>query len=109
MATSSFPRLKSAGLRGAKLVAKSQMTKVTVGMTKKDELIAYRKMLRIARQALKRIRDYEAGAHSIARNALDEIEQSAYYIERIKGPMRRGGPREVVVEKKYEDDEGGWS
>jgi hypothetical protein len=47
-------------------------------MSAAKELIVYRKMLRIARQALQRIRDYEAGPHSIARNALDEIEQTGF-------------------------------
>lgn len=39
------------------------------------EIVSYRKMLRVARTALQRIRDYEAGAHTIARNALREIDE----------------------------------
>jgi hypothetical protein len=42
------------------------------------ELIVYRKMLRTARRALQRIRDYEPGAHSIARAALEEIERTGF-------------------------------
>jgi len=47
-------------------------------MSAAKELIVYRKMLRTARRALQRIRDYEAGAHMIAAVALEEIEQTGF-------------------------------
>jgi hypothetical protein len=47
-------------------------------MSAAKELIVYRKMLRTARRALQRIRDYEVGPHLIARNALEEIEQTGF-------------------------------
>ena len=47
-------------------------------MSAQKELIVYRKMLRTARRALQRIRDYEPGAHMIARAALEEIEQTGF-------------------------------
>jgi hypothetical protein len=39
----------------------------------------------------------------------DGLKKGDRYIRRIRGPMNYGGPREVEVEKKHDDDEGGWS
>jgi hypothetical protein len=52
--------------------------KASCNMSAQKELIIYRKMLRTARRALQSIRDYEPWAHMIARNALDEIEQTSF-------------------------------
>jgi hypothetical protein len=47
-------------------------------MSAAKELIVYRKLLRTARLALQRIRDYEPGARMIAQGALEEIEQVGF-------------------------------
>jgi hypothetical protein len=44
----------------------------------------------------------------------DELEPRRYkagdtYIRRIRGPMRRGGPREVVVVREHDEDEDEWN
>ena len=44
-------------------------------MTDRQHLLAARRQLRIAREALQRIRDYDVAPHLIARDALDKMNE----------------------------------